>query len=66
MGKCQFPGCNKKAVKTWALVNLCKGHHEDIVAETRKFYNTTGFAYDDRVLYHQIKHLTPWKGKVRK
>jgi hypothetical protein len=60
MAKCQFPGCKKKATKTWAMVNLCKEHHEDIVEETRKFYNSTGFAYDDRVSYHKIKDLTPW------
>jgi hypothetical protein len=66
--KCQFPGCRKKARKTWALVNLCCEHHEAINQETLQYYGQKAGAfhisYDERNYYMSIVHLIPWRRKA--
>jgi hypothetical protein len=65
MTKCQFPGCRKNANKSWALVDLCKEHHDEIKEETLQYYGqkqgTFHLSYDGRQYFSQIAHLIPWK-----
>jgi putative ribosome biogenesis GTPase RsgA len=66
--KCQFPNCKHVADKTWALVDLCEDHYQDIKKETYQYYNGKRqfkIYQEDRTSYFAIAHLTPWKRKVK-
>ncbi|CAM3879009.1 hypothetical protein COLU111180_12170 [Cohnella lubricantis] len=58
---CKYPGCPKRARKTWALVPLCDDHHEVIRAETQRYYNgSVNAKYNLRLEYLKIAKLIPW------
>lgn len=67
---CSYPDCKSVAKKTWAMLDLCPGHHETIRLETLKYYDRR-FTYDYRQHYLQIarliKTITPFYAQcVRK
>lgn len=71
MERCNYPGCNKVATESWALVPLCEDHYLKIQAETNFYYNPTSvrMKYEDRTEYLKIAEQIPWsqvssQGKV--
>jgi hypothetical protein len=69
MKNCKFPICNHKAIKTWALVDLCQEHYSELKTETLQYYTISGgshrLAYTDRICFTAIAHLIPWRRKVK-
>lgn len=59
---CKYPECKSVARKSWALVNICTEHHEEIRLETLRYY-ANRMPYSQRENYLKIagliKEITP-------
>ncbi|MEK4149032.1 hypothetical protein NST02_18375 [Robertmurraya sp. FSL W8-0741] len=68
MKGCRVFGCRKESYKTWANVSLCKGHYEDIKAETALYYHgkaSMKISHEEREIFHSIAHEIPWARRTR-
>lgn len=63
MRRCMVTGCSNTATTHWAVVPICNEHRQEIADETHRYYSRT-IGREQRFVYAEIEHLTPWGRKV--
>ncbi|MDQ0091630.1 hypothetical protein J2T12_005070 [Paenibacillus anaericanus] len=61
--KCQIPKCGKRAAGSYALVDVCADHKEEMEQEAKLFYRGK---IDERETFNKIKYLAQWKRSAAK